>query len=154
MATRRPVASVGGTLTEIPDTDTLPSALLLRVRASAAATTSSLAPAAVDSTTTITLGKSFRLYSIQTSRPARVRLYATAAALAADASRGIGTDPNSDAGVILDYVTADTSVHTLSPLVDGANLESSVSASISMSVTNQDVSTGTITVTFNTLREE
>lgn len=148
------MASVGGTLTEIPDTDALPGALLLRVRASIAATTASLAPAAVDSATAITLGKSFRLYSIQTSRPARVRLYATAAAQTADAGRGIGSDPNSDAGVILDYVTADTSVHSLSPLVDGANLESSVSASISMSVTNQDVSTGTITVTFNTLREE
>lgn len=148
------MANVGGMLTEIPDTDVLPGALLLRTRATVTATTSSLAAGAVDSTTTVTLGKSFRLLSVQTSRPARVRLYATAAALAADAGRGIGIDPASDAGVILDYITAGTSTHSLSPLVDGANLESVVSAFTSMSVTNLDVSTGTIAVTFNTLREE
>jgi len=123
-------------------------------RASASATTSSLAPAAADSTTTITLGKAYLLYSIQCSRPARVRLYDTAAHRTADLGRTAGTDPASDAGVILDFYAADTSVHSLSPLVDGANLETVPTTAISMTVTNYDTATGTVTVTLTYLRTE
>lgn len=123
-------------------------------RGSAAATTSSLAPAASDSTTTISLAKAYRLYSIQLSRPARVRLYDTAAHKSADTSRVYGVDPASDAGVILDFYATDTAAHTLSPLVDGANLETTPSTVISMTVTNQDSSTGTVTVTVAYLRTE
>lgn len=116
-------------------------------RATATATTVSLVPGASDGVTTITLAKSYRLFSIQTSRPARVRLYDTAAHLAADASRAVGTDPASTAGVMLEYVTADTAAKGLSPIVEGVNLEAAPSSSISMAVTNNDAATGTITVT-------
>lgn len=127
---------------------------LRRSRTTASATTSSLAATAEDSTTTIALAVGYRLYSIQTSRPARVRLYATAAAKTADAGRVLGVDPAADAGVVLDYVTPNTSVHSLSPFVDGANLEASPSSTISMSVTNKDSSTGTVAVTLSYLRTE
>jgi hypothetical protein len=123
-------------------------------RATATQATSSLAAGATDSTTTIMLAKGYRLYSIQTSRPARVRLYETAAQKTADLARAVGTDPAGDAGVVLDYVTTDTAAHTLSPLVDGANLESSPSTAISMAVTNNDTSTGSVTVTLVWIKAE
>lgn len=121
--------------------------VLLAVRATATATTSSLASGATDSTTTVTLGKGYRLYSIQTSRPCRVRLYETAAQKTADLSRPVGTDPASSVGVTFEYVTVDNTSRTLSPLVDGANLESVPTSVVSMAVTNNDTATGTVTVT-------
>lgn len=125
------------------------------VRATATATTSSLAANASDSSQNITLGQGFTALSIRTTRPARVRLYSTAAARTADLSRAIGTDPASSAGVILDYVTiAANTTYSLSPLVTGANLEASPTDAISMTVTNLDSTTGTVTVTVVWLRTE
>lgn len=124
-------------------------------RATATATTASLAPGAADSSTTVTLGKGYVLYSIQTSRPARVELYETAAAMAADATRAAGVDPLSSAGVVLDYVTpAGATTYPLGPLVHGANLEAVPISTISMRVTNNDSSTGTVVVTFVWLKVE
>ncbi len=123
-------------------------------RTTANATTSSLAAGASDSTTTITMAVGFRLLAIQTSRPARVRLYNTTAARTADLARAVATDPTSDAGVILDHVTTDTAVHNLSPLVDGVNTETVPVTTIAMTVTNNDVSTGTVTVTLTYIRTE
>lgn len=124
-------------------------------RATATATTVSLAPSATDTSTTITLSQGYRLYSIQTSRPARVELYDTAAQMTADATRAFGAAPDSAAGVAFDYITpAAATTYTLSPLVEGVNLESSPSAAISMRVTNMDVSTGTVTVTLVWIRTE
>jgi hypothetical protein len=117
-------------------------------RATATATTSSLAANAKDSTTTIPLAKSYRLISIATSRPARVELYTTAAAKTADAGRDIGLDPTSSAGVVLDYVTpAASTTYSFSPVVEGSNLEGTPTSTISMRVTNLDVTTGTVVVT-------
>jgi hypothetical protein len=84
-----------------------------------------------------------------------VRLYETAAARTADLARPVGTDPAADAGVTLDYVTtAAGAVYPLSPLVDGADLDASPDASIPMTVTNNDTTTGTVTVTLVWLRQE
>jgi hypothetical protein len=121
------------------------------VRTVTTATTTSLAPAATNSTTAITIAKTFTVLNIQTSRPARVRLYATAAARTADLSRPTGTDPASDAGVLLEYITTDTAVHGLSPMPDGASMEATPTANIPMTVTNNDTVTGTVTVTLTTL---
>lgn len=137
-----------------PTTSFTEVAILGNLRATATATTVSLASGASDSSTPIAMSKGFVLYSIQTSRPARVELYSTAAAMSADASRGVGVDPASSAGVILDYVTTDNSVHSLSPTVTGSNLESAPSANISMRVTNNDTVTGTVTVTLVWLKLE
>lgn len=121
-------------------------------RTTALATTSSLANGASESLTA-TLAKGYRLYSISTSRPARVRVYTTTAARTADAARTAAEDPAADAGVVLDYVTTDTSVHSLSPMVDGASLEASPSSSIPLSVTNNGT-TGTVTVTLVWIQTE
>jgi hypothetical protein len=89
-------------------------------RVTCTATTGSLAAGATDSGTSITVATDYTLYTIATSRPARVRLYQTAAARTADLSRPVGTDPASTAGVTLEFVTAGGGVtYPLSPLVDG-----------------------------------
>lgn len=124
-------------------------------RQTATATTASLAPNAVDSVTTMPLSLGYRLYTIATSRPARVRLYTTAASRTSDLSRGVGVDPASTIGVVLDYVTPGGGVtYPLSPLVGGVSLESTPSASIPMTVTNNDTATGTVTVTFTWIKTE
>lgn len=124
-------------------------------RQTTTATSVALAPYAMDSSTTMPLSQGYRLYSISTSRPARVRLYTTAAARASDLTRGVGVDPASPAGVVLDYVTTGSGVTwALSPLVDGTSLESTPSASIPMTVTNNDTVTGTISVTFTWIKTE
>jgi hypothetical protein len=66
----------------------------------------------------------------------------------------VGTDPTSDTGLMFEFVTADTATHTLSPLVDGASMESTPTASIPMTVTNNDTVTGTVTVTLTWERVE
>jgi hypothetical protein len=114
-------------------------------RATATATTASLANGATDSAGTISLGTTYRLLSIQTSRPARVRLYTTVAARTADLSRAVGTDPASDAGVALEYVTVDTAAHSLSPMVIAASMEAAPVSAIPMSVTNNG-SVGTVNI--------
>jgi hypothetical protein len=126
----------------------------LQARATVTATTASLARNATDSATNITLGKGYVLYSIQTSRKARVRLYLTAAARSADLPRQVKTDPASTAGVVLDYSTPGTAAYTLSPLVYGANTETVPSTTVSMAVTNTDTATGTVAVTLVFLRLE
>lgn len=123
-------------------------------RLTATATTSSLAYNAMDSSTPIVLAKSYRLLSIQCSRPARVRLYDTAAHQSADASRALGVDPVGDAGCVFEFYAIDTATHTLSPLVDGASQEATPSSSIAMTVTNMDSSTGTVVVTLTYLPRE
>lgn len=115
-------------------------------RLTATAVTSSIANGASDSATNITLATSYRLLSIQTSQPARVRLYLTAAARTADISRAVGTDPIWSTGVVLEFVTADTASHPLDPLVSGASMETTPSTSIPMTVTNNG-STAAVTVT-------
>jgi hypothetical protein len=122
-------------------------------RATATATTSSLGAGVSTTATTITLSKGYTLLSIATSKPARVQLYATAAAMTADAGRAVGTDPTV-LGVALDYVTTGTSANLLSPPVTGFNEESSPSATISMRVTNNDSTSGAITVTLVWLKVE
>lgn len=123
-------------------------------RATEMDTTASLAPNASDTATTSTLGLGYRIYAIQTSRPARVRLYTSTAAQTADLSRPIGIDPAPAAGVVLDYVTTSTSMQALQPLVEGANLDGPPSVLIPMTVTNLDTATGTVAVTFIFVRTE
>lgn len=127
---------------------------ILAVRASVSATTLPLGNNVADTTQVLALGRSFIGMAIQTSRPARVTLYETAAAMAADAARGASTKPANDAGVILDFVTTNTALHTLSPQPAGSNMETVPSINIPMRVTNLDSATGTVTVTLIAIRTE
>lgn len=128
----------------VSDTDTR---LSLPSRATATSTTGTLAADATE-TTAITLRKGYRLYKVETNRPARVRLYATASQRDADVGRARGTDPTGDHGLVLDYVTTATQLSAaLAPAVSGVNMEAVPSTAIPMTVTNLDTVAGTVTVT-------
>lgn len=120
----------------------------LPARASASYATAALANSASE-TGAIALAKSYRLLSIATDRPCRVRVYATVAQRTADAARAIGTGPAGNHGLMLEYVsTAAVLTAALSPAVDGANLEASPSTSVPISVQNLSGSTSTVQVSF------
>lgn len=126
-------------------------------RTTASVTTGSLAPSGVQ-TGTITLAKTFVLMYVQVSAPARVRLYATAAARTADASRGTGVAPpaGTQYGIISDLYLTTAQYFLLSPVAvgsngDGSPASGSTSNSIYYSITNIGASAAAITVTFTYL---
>lgn len=123
-------------------------------RAVANATTTSLAPNALTTGTPIVLAVGYRLLSISTTRPARVRLYISPDLRDADEVRAIGVDPDPASGVTLDYVTSTGDYEPLNPLVDGVSLELPPTATIPMTVTNLDTTTGTVGVSIGYLRTE
>ncbi len=117
-------------------------------RSTASHTTSSLAEGASEQST-ISLATAFRLYKIETDEPCRVRLYATAAQQAADLTRPVGADPTGDHGLIFEFVSTDSLLSAvLSPMVDGANMESTATPDIPITVANRSGVTDTIQVTF------
>lgn len=103
----------------------------------------------------ITLAVGWRLYRITTSRPARIRLYGTAAKRDVDAPRPVGTDPTGDHGLLFEYVTYTGVLGTyLSPLVDGASFESPASSAVPVTVENKDTGAGTVVLTLIYVRTE
>jgi hypothetical protein len=124
------------------------------VRDNVSGTTPVLQPTA-SIAATAAMGKSYRLYRITTTRPARVRLYATQAYLDADAGRAIGVDPVGDHGLMFEFVTtASLLTAALSPVVDGVNLESTPSDNIPISITNLDSVAGDVTVSLTYMKTE
>lgn len=119
-------------------------------------TTGSLAQNAYEAGT-VAMAKGYRVGIIATSRPARVRLYATTTKRDADAARTIGTaiDAATSHGMYMDFVTsASVLTWTLPIMVDGANREASRSSAIPITVTNLDSTTGTVAVTITYLPTE
>ena len=125
----------------------------LQSRSTATGTTGSLADAA-ETDLDITGFKSYMLATITTNRAARVRLYTTAAARTADASRAEGTDPTSDAGVIAEVITTGAETVTISPGALGFNLESPPTTTIPCRVTNKSGGTSTVQVNLHVLQLE
>jgi hypothetical protein len=126
----------------------------MTARADAVYTTASLAPGGTENGT-IAMSAGYRLLRIATSRPARVRLYGTAAKRTADATRPVGTDPLGDHGLMFEYVTVPGALAAgLSPLVDGVSLEVPASAAIPIAVENRDTLAGVVTVTLTWQRTE
>jgi len=97
----------------------------------------------------VELGVGYRLLSVQTTHPARIRIYATEAHRDADVSRLIGVDPVGMHGLIFEYVsTSEVLGGPLSPFVDGANLEEVPDSFIAISIQNLATTTQTLEVTF------
>jgi hypothetical protein len=93
---------------------------------------------------TIALAKAFLLHSVNLSTTARVRIYATAAQLTADAARASTTAPTGNHGLIFEAIGS-----SLIPTqfgVMGANKESTVSANLPIAITNQSGSTAAILI--------
>lgn len=123
-------------------------------RTTATYTTASLA-AQGSETGNIQLSVGYRLYKIVSSRPARVRVYATTAHRTADAARLMGVDPVGDHGVILEFAAQSALLSAvLSPFVDGASMESSPVNQIPISIQNLDSAAGTVAVTLTWLGTE
>jgi hypothetical protein len=106
--------------------------------------------AGAEESTSIELGRSWHLLGIETDRPARVRLYPTAAHRDADAARPIDTDPDpeTDHGVLAEFVTADALLAlTCAPHVGGANRDDPVAATAYALVQNLDDLASSVAVT-------
>ena len=101
----------------------------------------------------ISVAPGWRAFEVTTNRPARVRVYRTAAQRTADLNRGVGTRPFGNHGRLLEVVTIPGLLGVdLSPTVDfmsdtGDNL-------FYISVQNRDSVTGIVTVTFDYVRTE
>ena len=103
----------------------------------------------------ITITKAYRLLAVETDKAARVRVYSTIAKRNGDVARPIGTDPTGNHGVLLEFVTTSILLSSdLSPLVDGASMETVPSSSIPVNITNMSGESGTVTVTFTYLATE
>ena len=106
-------------------------------------------------TGTVNLGKSYKLLKITTSSPCRVRLYVTAAKRDDDVSRNIGVDPSGNHGLMFEAVTFSGSLEFfLSPIVDGWDGELVPTGSIAYTVTNTDLISQALTITFTYVTTE
>src|SRR5579864_775683 len=125
------------------------------VRATVTKTTASLANNATE-TGTVTVAKTFTMMKAVATVQSRIRLYSTVAARDADISRSIGVIVPPDSGLLLELVLNSGSIlsYPLSPMIVGANLETSPSAAIAYSITNISGSTSTVGVTFTYLALE
>jgi plastocyanin len=102
----------------------------------------------------ITGFKGYALYTITTSAAAWVTLYTDGTARTADASRGEGTDPAPDAGVIAEVITTGAQTVKLSPGTIGYNLESTPTTNIPVTVRNKSGGNAAITVALQILQLE
>lgn len=98
---------------------------------------------------------SIRLYKIATNRPARVRMYPTAAMRDADLYRPIGQKPPStNHGRLLEVVTTPTLLELiLSPAVDVTSVDPE-DPTFYITVTNLGDASGAVQVTYNYFRTE
>lgn len=97
---------------------------------------------------------SWRAIRLSTSRPARVRLYPTAAQRDADLNRGIGVKPTGNSGRLLEVVTyAGALTWDLNPTVDIAAPDKN-DPTFYVSVTNLDSVTETVVTTYTYVRTE
>ena len=119
------------------------------VRQDTVVTTASLANGATENGV-VALGKSFELFKLIADRHCRVRLYQTSAFRTADASRPVGTDPDTAHGVIGDFVFDGTSGLTIicQPRPAGENHDTPVVSDIYYAIENQSGGTSTVEVTF------
>ncbi len=115
-------------------------------RTTASGSTGNIADAATASVS-ITGFKTYSLLKIESTHAAWIRLYVSAAARTADASRAEGVDPAPGAGVIAEIVTTGSQTILMSPGVFGWNDESPVTTDIACAVTNKSGSTANISIT-------
>jgi hypothetical protein len=95
------------------------------------------------------IARTFVVTSVIANQACRIRLYSTAAARTADASRPVTTRPiaGTQHGVIVDIVLTGAMTWNLSPLAPGANGDSPTASVCYATITNLSGSTTTITIT-------
>lgn len=101
------------------------------------------------------IGRSFLLMSVNVNTDLRVRLYGSQSYLAADLTRPIGTDPTvAEPGIIVDLVLSGSpSLYnfTLSPTVNGVNINPVTSTDIYYAATNLSAASSSASMSFNRL---
>lgn len=124
------------------------------VRADFAGTAAALA-ANAEANLDIAIAKAWVALRVRTNRPARVRIYANAAARTADAARAVGVAPTGDHGLLLEYITTSGDLDwAVAPAIVGYNLESPITAIAAVRITNLDVAAGDTTVTITAIPQE
>lgn len=112
-------------------------------------------PVAANVTGSIILGRSFILFSVSVDTYARVRLYGSQSYQQTDLLRPIGTDPTvAEPGIIVDLVLSGSPNlydFTLSPMVNGSNIEPILTNTIYYTVTNLSSATTAVSMSFNRL---
>ena len=100
-------------------------------------------------TSNVTLNPMVMITKVTSSVSAWTRMYHSAAAATADASRTVTTDPLSSAGVVFEVLTstANESV-TLNPIPSAINQESPRTSVFPLRVTNNDASATSVALTF------
>jgi hypothetical protein len=96
----------------------------------------------------------WRVIQLETSCPARIRLYPTIAQRNADLNRGIGTKPQPNSGRLLEVVTyVGALVWAMNPTVDLASADKS-DPTFFVSVTNLDAAVAHVVTTYTYVRTE
>lgn len=102
-------------------------------------------------TGSFSLSKAFELLSVSATSPCRIQMYGTAIAQSADSSRALDVSPPAGTGqnIICDVVL-DTAPYIWNfQNREGANADNPVSSTIYLTVTNLDVLTDVITLSFS-----
>lgn len=123
-------------------------------RATASATTSSLADGASEDMTVTGTGRAGQFISIQTDVAAWVTLYCSQDARTADASRLETEDPAPGSGVLAEVITTTGQTITVTPAVNFFNLEATPAAELYAKVVNKSGVANTVTVTLSIVKTE
>lgn len=110
--------------------------------------TANTSPIAYDNTADVTIqnvAKTFSFLKVTANTAAWIRFYTDRQKRAADVGRSVTTDPLSNAGVILEVVTANVATVFVSPSVQGFTNDGS--SNLYMKVTNKNPSNVSISVT-------
>lgn len=102
----------------------------------------------------LTMFPGWRLFRMVTNRPARVRVYPSAAQRDADLARSVGTKPSGNHGRLLEVVTIPGVLDlTMTPAVDFSSVALET-GDFYISVSNRDSVTASVVVTFYYVRTE
>ena len=121
-------------------------------RAVSSVATPSIAPNQRITGSIATFGKSYILLTVETNTDSRIRLYGSASYMQADLTRSIGTDPVAENGVVVDLVLSGSPTiynFTLSPMVNGANVEPTTANTAYYTITNLSAASASISVNFS-----
>lgn len=99
-----------------------------------------------------TLGTSYLLYTVDVNAAARVRIYSSAAAAAADITRPSTQDPAEGSGLIAEFQSTTADTYKITPAIAGYIEPAETGTSVT--VTNLGASTTSIQVTITALRLE
>lgn len=165
MVARRPVViGVDGVKREMPIGDTIPLDMLpagvgistaaFAVRSDETLTTVSIPPYSNTTDYYASMGYAWRVYQVSSPNYCRLRLYSTLSSRSLDVFRPVGIDPDLQSGLLLDFVLLPDRIYTLSPMSDGANLETVPSFDTPATITNLSNLYANISISLKFIRTE